>query len=200
MAALTKDTPMSDALIALHFQNDICHPDGRIPFSLTRNTPEADAFLDAARKALAAARARHFTIAHVHIGFADDYSDLPFNSRIFQKARELGAVKRGSWGTAPYQGFEPEPGEIVVSRPANSAFHRTDLKAQLDARGVDRLVVMGMATQFSVESTVRAASDMNYRITILADCCNAADRVAHDAALRTLAMLADIADSRTVFA
>jgi nicotinamidase-related amidase len=189
---------MSDALIALHFQNDICHPDGRIPFSLTRKTPEAEAFLAAARRALDAARARGFTIAHVHIGFADDYADLPFNSRLFAKAKEFGAVKRGSWGAAPYEGFEPKPGEIVVTRPANSAFHGTDLKVKLDRAGVDRLTVMGMATQFSVESTVRAASDMNYRITILADCCNAADRAAHDAALRTLAMLADVADSRTV--
>jgi hypothetical protein len=31
-----RDTPMSDALIALHFQNDVCHPQGRIPFSLQR--------------------------------------------------------------------------------------------------------------------------------------------------------------------
>ena len=30
------ETAMADALIALHFQNDICHPDGRIPFSLNR--------------------------------------------------------------------------------------------------------------------------------------------------------------------
>lgn len=190
---------MSEALLALHFQNDICHPDGRIPFSLTRKTPDAEAFLDASRNALAAARARGFVIAHVHIGFAEDYSDLPFNARLFRKAKEFGAVKRGSWGAAPYAGFEPNVGEIVVTRPANSAFHGTDLKARLDAAGADRLTVMGMATQFSVESTVRAASDMNYKITILANCCNAADRVAHDAALRTLAMLADIVDSRTVF-
>ena len=190
---------MSDALIALHFQNDICHPDGRIPFSLTRRTPEAEAFLTASRRALAAARERGFVIAHVHIGFAEDYSDLPFNARLFSKARDFGAVQRGSWGAAPYEGFEPKPGEIVVTRPANSAFHGTDLKARLDSAAVDRLKVMGMATQFSVESTVRAASDMNYKITILADCCNAADRAAHDASLRTLAMLADIADSATVF-
>ena len=29
---------MSNALVALHFQNDICHPEGRIPFSLNRAT------------------------------------------------------------------------------------------------------------------------------------------------------------------
>jgi nicotinamidase-related amidase len=186
---------MADALIALHFQNDICHPDGHIPFSLNRNTPEAEAFLAASRRTLGAARAKGWVIAHVHIGFADDYSDLPKNSRLFRKVSDFGAVKRGSWGAAPYEGFEPHPGEIVVSRPRNSAFHDTGLDAALRARNVDRLYIMGLATQFSVETTVRVASDLDYRIVILADCCAAADMEAHHASLRTLAFFADVATS-----
>jgi nicotinamidase-related amidase len=186
---------MTDALIALHFQNDICHSDGRIPFSLNRHTPEAEAFLAASRRALAAARAKNWTIAHIYIGFADDYSDLPRNPRLFQKVKQFGAVKRGSWGAAPYEGFEPAPGEIVISRTVNSAFYNTGLEARLRERGVDRLHVMGLATQFSVETTVRVASDMDYRVVILADCCASADMDAHRASLKTLSMLADVATS-----
>jgi nicotinamidase-related amidase len=186
---------MADALIALHFQNDICHPDGRIPFSLRRETPEAEAFLAASRRALAAVRARGWVIAHVHIGFAEDYSDLPKNGRLFRKVLEFRAVKRGSWGAAPYEGFEPLPGEIVVSRPRNSAFYGTGLDEALRLRNVERLYVMGLATQFSVETTVRAASDMDYRVVVLADCCAAADMDAHRSSLKTLAMLADIETS-----
>ena len=55
-----------------------------------------------------------WTIAHVHIAFAEDYSDLPRNCRLFQAVEKLGAVKRGSWGAAPFAGFEPRDGEIVV--------------------------------------------------------------------------------------
>jgi len=185
---------MADALIALHFQNDICHPDGRIPFSLQRKTPEAEAFLAASKRALAAARAKGWVVAHVHIGFADDYSDLPKNGQLFRKVSKFGAVKLGSWGVAPYEGFEPLPGEIVVSRPRNSAFYKTGLDAELRARNVDRVYVMGLATQFSVDTTVRVASDMDYKIVILADCCAAADMEAHRASLKTLAFLADIAN------
>jgi nicotinamidase-related amidase len=198
MSPAPKDSAMADALIALHFQNDICHPDGRIPFSLQRRTPEAEAFLAASRRALAAARAKAWVIAHVHIGFADDYSDLPKNGLLFRKVSQFGAVKRGSWGAAPYEGFEPLPSEIVVSRPRNSAFHDTGLDAALRARNVDRLYVMGLATQFSVETTVRVASDLDYRIVILADCCAAADMDAHLASLKTLAFLADIATSEAL--
>jgi nicotinamidase-related amidase len=51
-----RDAPTRDALIALHFQNDICHPEGRIPFSLDRGSSEAQQFLDASKRALGAAR------------------------------------------------------------------------------------------------------------------------------------------------
>jgi nicotinamidase-related amidase len=186
--------PMANALIALHYQNDICHPDGRIPFSLNRNTPEAEAFLAASRNALAMARAKGWTIAHVHIAFADDYSDLPRPARLFRKAADLGAVKRGSWGAAPYAGFEPKPAEIAVTRPCNSGFRHTNLDALLRARDIDSLWVMGMATQFSVDHTVRDAADLSYRVSLLADCCASADAEAHRCSLRTLAMLADVVD------
>src|SRR6266702_856758 len=98
---------MSNALVALHFQNDICHPKGRIPFSLNRDTREAETFLDASRAMLILARERSWTVAHVHIGFAEDYSDLPRNCRLFNAVEKLGAVKRGSWGAASFAGFEP---------------------------------------------------------------------------------------------
>ena len=104
-----------DALLALHFQNDICHPDGRIPFSLARNTQDASRFLDASRRALATARRAGWTIAHVHIAFAPDYSDLMRNCRLFLKTETLGALKRGSWGAAALAGFEPAERDVVVA-------------------------------------------------------------------------------------
>jgi nicotinamidase-related amidase len=183
---------MADALIALHFQNDICHPEGRIPFSLNRTSDEAESFFEASRNALDRARADGWTIVHVHISFAEDYSDLPRNCRLFRAVEELGAVKRGSWGAAPLSAFEPLEGEIVVTHGCNSAFRRTNLEALLDERLIERLHLMGLATQFSVEHTVRDAVDIGYRVTVLSGACASADAEAHRASLRTLAMLAEI--------
>ena len=117
-----RDAPTRDALIALHFQNDICHPQGRIPFSLDRGSSEAACFLDASKRALGAARHAGWTIVHMHIVFAEDYSDLLRNCRLFLKAEALGALKRGSWGAAPFDGFEPRGGEIFIAGNGNSAF------------------------------------------------------------------------------
>ena len=187
---------MSDALLALHFQNDICHRDGLIPFSLDRSTGVAANFLSASKRALDEARRAGWTIAHIHIAFAPDYSDLLRNCRLFLKTETLGALKRGSWGAAAYAGFEAAADEIVVMTNCNSGFRRTDLEAVLNERGVSRVNVMGLATQFSVEHTVRDAADIGYRVRLLADCCASGDMEAHRASLRTLTMLADVMESR----
>jgi biuret amidohydrolase len=131
----------------------------------------------------------------VHIAFAADYSDLMRNCRLFLKTETLGALKRGSWGAAALAGFEPADGEIVVTTSGNSSFRRTELESELRSRGITRLNVMGLATQFSVEHTVRDAADIGFRVQLLADCCASGDMEAHRASLRTLAMLADVIDS-----
>ena len=104
---------MARALIALHYQNDICHPDGKIPFAIDRTGPMSGRFLEASRMALGRARQLGFVIVHVHIAFSPDYADLPRHGRLFRKVAELGAVKLGSWGAEPYEGFEPLPGETL---------------------------------------------------------------------------------------
>ena len=117
---------------------------------------------------------------------------VPRNCRLFLAVEELGAVKRGSWGAAPLDAFAPREGEVVVTHNCNSAFRRTDLEELLDARNVERLHVMGLATQFSVEHTVRDAVDIGYRVSVLGRCCASADPDAHRASLKTMAMLADV--------
>jgi nicotinamidase-related amidase len=183
---------MTDALIALHFQNDICHPHGRIPFSLRRATAEASAFIEASRAALEKARSGGLLVAHVHIAFAKDYSDLPRNCPLFAEVERLGALTYGSWGAAAFAGFEPKTGELALIHRSNSAFRGTGLEERLASAGVRRLQVMGLATQFSVEHTVRDAADIGYAVSVLSRCCASADAEAHAASLRTMAMLADI--------
>jgi biuret amidohydrolase len=68
----------------------------------------------------------------------------------------------------------------------------------LSERAVDRINVMGLATQFSVEHTARDAADIGYSVRLISDCCASADMMAHEASLRTLSMLVEIVNSETV--
>ena len=183
------------SLIALHFQNDICHPDGVVPFAVDRGSGDAQRFLDSSRATIARARDAGWLIAHVHIAFAPDYADLPRNCRLFRAVEPLGALKRGSWGAEPMAGFEPETGDIVVTHRANNAFHGTGLEGTLRASAITDVAVMGLATQYSVEHTVRHAADLGYAVTMIRDCCGSADQAAAEASFKAMAMLAEVRTS-----
>jgi nicotinamidase-related amidase len=60
---------------------------------------------------------------------------------------------------------------------------------------VTDLTVCGLATQFSVEHTVRDAADRSFQVTVLRDCCASANAQAAEAAFEVMSMLADVKDS-----
>jgi nicotinamidase-related amidase len=183
---------MAKALLALHFQNDICHPDGLIPFAVDRSGPAPNLFLDRSRTLIARARRAGWLVAHVHIAFQPDYSDLPRNGKLFRAAETLGALKRGSWGAAPMKGFEPASDDFVLIHACNNAFHKTRLEDILRERAVTDIAVAGLATQYSVEHTVRHAADLGYFVTMVSDCCGSANAAAAEASFAAMALLAEV--------
>lgn len=71
---------------------------------------------------------------------------------------------------------KPNQGEVVITKHTPNSFHETDLKARLDARGIDRLVIAGMMTHMCVDSSVRAASDAGFDCVVVADACATRDQ------------------------
>lgn len=71
------------------------------------------------------------------------------------------------WQLAP--GLQVAPGDLHVHKRACDAFHATPLAAMLRERGVDRLVVCGMQTDFCVDSTVRRALTLGFPVTLVTD-------------------------------
>ncbi len=65
----------------------------------------------------------------------------------------------------------PAPGETVVAKRTNSAFIGTDLEPRLRTSGVETLVVTGVATNNSVEATVRMAGNLGFHTYLVADAC-----------------------------
>jgi len=59
----------------------------------------------------------------------------------------------------------------VVPKTTNSAFIGTDLEAYLRRIAVHRLVVVGVATNNSVEATVRMAGNLGFDTYLVEDCC-----------------------------
>jgi nicotinamidase-related amidase len=75
----------------------------------------------------------------------------------------------------PGNEFKPEsqplPGETVIAKRTNSAFIGTDLEARLRAAGQSVLVVVGVITNNSVETTVRMAGNLGFQTFLVEDGC-----------------------------
>jgi len=74
-------------------------------------------------------------------------------------------------GAEIHASVAPVAGEPVVEKNFPNSFRATDLDERLKSAGVKHLVVAGMMTQMCVDSSVRQAFDLGYRVTLLADAC-----------------------------
>jgi nicotinamidase-related amidase len=74
--------------------------------------------------------------------------------------------------------------DAVVVKQTVGAFHGTVLHEELRRRGVTTLVMAGIATNMGVESTARAASDLDYQLVFAEDAMSALTAAEHDASVR----------------
>lgn len=91
---------------------------------------------------------------------------------------------------------KPNKDEIVVSKNYPSAFLETDLKKKLDQLKVNKLIIAGMMTHMCIDTTVRAAQDYGYKVTVIHDACTTKDliwngrtmeaRIVHDSIMASL--------------
>lgn len=181
------------AVLALHYQNDVLHPDGKIRVGLDADGVARQRLLDGAAALLEGARAHALPIVHVRIAFRPDYADLLPNCAVFRNVARIGAVAEGQWGSAFYDGLQPLPGsasEFVVKHTRISAFYGTPLEETLRVLGARRLVVAGVATHSVVEGTVRHAADIGFEVMVAQDACASAEPAVHEASLASMRLIA----------
>lgn len=185
---------MTTVLLALHYQNEVLHENGKIRVGIEANSSQRQGIIQAATSLLHHARQQQVAIVHVRVAYRPDYADLPDNAPIFKGVRQLQAVQENSWGAEFFEGLAPienTPSEFVVTHKRINAFYASTLNAVLQALRPDHLVIAGVATHSVVESTVRHAVDMGYRVTVPAAACGAPPE-AHNASLKSMSLIADI--------
>jgi nicotinamidase-related amidase len=62
-----------------------------------------------------------------------------------------------------------QDGDVRITKRQWGAFYGTDLDLQLRRRGIRTLAMSGIATNFGVESTARAAFDRGYELVFVED-------------------------------
>jgi nicotinamidase-related amidase len=159
---------MTSALLLMDVQNEI----------VSRFAASAD-YLDRAVAAQERAEAAGVPVILVRVAFEPGHPEIADANPIFGPAKQRGAMVLGTEGVEPHPRLRRGRGEIVVTKKRVSAFAGSPLETVLSAHGVDHLVLGGIATSGVVLSTVRAAADRDYRLTVLADLCLDADSEVH---------------------
>ncbi len=90
----------------------------------------------------------------------------------------------GSSPAAPTTLALGEPGDSLIVKRQWGAFYGTDLDLQLRRRGIETIVLGGVATNFGVESTARQAWEHGYAIVLAEDACTSRSAGLHDMAVR----------------
>ncbi len=143
---------------------------------------EPDDLLSRAADAIAIARARGAQVGYVRVAFTDaDFEAIPPTSRIGARVgTSAQPFHDDSPATAVHASVAPNDGDIVVRKTRVGAFSTTDLDEQLRGRGVDTVILAGISTSGVVLSTVRDASDRDYRVAVLADATADPDAEVHE--------------------
>ena len=144
---------MGRGLLVIDIQRDY-FPGGGYPLV------EPEAAAEKARQVLNGFRAKQLPI--VHMQHVWDEPDATF-------------MRPGTEGIEIHPLVAPTDGEPVLQKTEPNSFVGTPLESELRDRDVDDLVVVGMMTSMCVDSTVRAAADLGFDVTLVHDACAAPD-------------------------
>ncbi|WP_210275236.1 cysteine hydrolase family protein [Martelella soudanensis] len=160
-------TPEKTALVLLHYQTDI--------LALFEDAG-IDAYVRRMDRLAEAARAAGIPVFFVKVGFSADYREIAPLNKNGQMIKSFGLFTADSIAPTLLRS-----GDIVITAHRVSGFHGTALQAMLADRGIDTLIMAGIATSGVVVSTLSEASDLDFRILLVEDGCFDPDRAVHDA-------------------
>lgn len=68
-----------------------------------------------------------------------------------------------------HESVAPLAGEVIIDKTYNSAFKETELQAYLDEQGIEQLIIMGMSTNFCIDTTIKVAYELGYQLAVIQD-------------------------------
>jgi|ERR1035437_1315340 nicotinamidase-related amidase len=126
-------------------------------------------------KLLTVVRKNNMSVFLVHVTPSPDLKDAlrPISETSFQMS-----------GFNPeWSAFIPElniqPNDFLITKHQWGAFYGTELDLQLRRRGIDTIILCGIATNFGVESTARSAYELGYNQIFVEDAMSARSKEEH---------------------
>jgi len=202
-----KVDPARAALVIVDVQNDFCHDAG---FLGKRGAPMRliQEMAPRLQGLLAAARGRGVPVIHVISHHDECYASPVVTEQKLRHGLPLELDGRplkdapyclkGTWGAELYV-IDARPGEEIVVKHRYSGFHNTNLDLVLRSRGIQTVILTGVATNACVESTARDVYMHDYYLVFVSDGTAATSQAAHDATLANIdQFFGEVADSESI--
>ncbi|MFI9389872.1 cysteine hydrolase family protein [Streptomyces bauhiniae] len=158
----------SSALLVMDVQRDV-----------VALADDGSGYLPRLRGAIDGARASGIPVIYVVMGLRPGDPEVSPRSKVMANVLRAGLFTEGAPGSEIHPDIAPRPGDVVVTKRRGSAFSGSDLDLVLRARGIDSLVLTGIATSAVVLSTLWHAVDLDLGVTVLADGCLDTDPEVH---------------------
>jgi ureidoacrylate peracid hydrolase len=166
--------PAHTALVVIDVQNDFCLP------AYSPMIARLQRLLDAARDA-------GVFVVYIQNCVLPGLSNSPAE---IARRQNLGlpveVTLAGSEGEQIVSAISPRSGEASVRKHRLNAFAGSDLEMLLRSRGIETVVITGIATHGCVTGTSYAAQGHNYYVVVVEDCVESWKQDLHAAALHIL--------------
>ncbi|MFQ5913435.1 MAG: cysteine hydrolase family protein [Nitrospinota bacterium] len=179
--------PSSSALIVIDVQNDFCHSEGSFA-KKGLDVSLAQAVLPNLRRLMDEARSVGAPVIIFRVA-RSPHNEWPAKARLERLNFGPDVVPtavEGTWGAELCEGFEPKPGDILMTKNRYGGFTGTNLDLTLRNLGVKTLIMTGIATNVCVESTAREGFMLDYNIVMVDDACATTTRELHEGTLASV--------------
>jgi ureidoacrylate peracid hydrolase len=168
------------ALVVVDMQNAFASKGGMLDLAGIDVQPAHDVIANA-RLVCEAARSTGVPVVYLTIGYPPDLAtaggpDSPNPQKelalcLMRERPELRGklLTFGTWDFEIVDGLTPQAGDTVIVKSRYSGFHGTDLDSVLRSRGIRNLLMIGIASNVCVESTIRDAYFLEYWPVMVAD-------------------------------
>ena len=130
--------------------------------------PDGLIVLERINTVAAACRRAGILVIHTSSVFRADGSNLGVLAE-FDPIVKTGILNKGSQAAALHKKLIVDAADILLDKPRFGAFHSTDLELILRSRGIDTLIIAGIATNVCCETTAREAAVRDFRVLFLSD-------------------------------
>jgi nicotinamidase-related amidase len=175
--------PQHTALVNVDMQN--CFVEG-----YPSSAPDGLALLDRVNRLAAACREAGILVIHTSHVLRPDGSNLGVMGEVSPMVKDI--LTKGSKPATLHEKLVVDARDILIEKPRHGAFQSTDLELILRSRGIDTIIITGIATSVCCETTAREGMARDFRVLFLSDGTATADMPGASAAELQKATLATL--------